>query len=85
MRLAIRKARTASSSVTGRRLRDFRPDRHVVLERCPEIAGERLAEPFGVLHMQRPVEAVQRLEAGDGLRRGVDAERRLAPPSPARR
>ena len=51
-------------------------DSDVVLERGAEIAAQHLAEPFEILDMQRPVEAVHRLEAGDRLRRRIDAERR---------
>lgn len=47
-----------------------------ILEGRTEIPAQRVAQPVRVLQDERPVEAVQRLEAHDRLRRRVDAERR---------
>ena len=69
-------AKSASSSVTGRRLRISGPTSTRFWNDLPKSPRHRLAQPFHVLDVKRAVEPVQRFEAHDRLRRRVDAERR---------
>ena len=51
--------------------RDERRDVVAVLERASEVAVQRVAQPVQVLHEERVVEAVLRLDRRDRLRRGA--------------